>query len=609
LLKEKHSYATGISYNVGMCGFFGVFTKKQSVLSDVKVFDLSKSICHRGPDGHSQIDNSYAKIVHHRLKITGGIENQQPIKFDNGDIFVFNGEIYNTKELTSRWSLRADPADDAQVFAEIWKRFGKKQIAEIDGVFAGAYISVRDKKLYLFRDRFGARPIFYRQSSLGVNFASEVHPLVDEAHSNSLNLEAIYDFIVVNMPLNSETHIDEVFEVPPATIISFELGANKIIKSDEKYWHYQWASDPGVEDEIAEHLREAVSSQIPTDVVYSSYLSGGIDSSLIAYYLSKHEPKLKTFTLSFDEGSDEFPEALETADFLGVDAHRVVFNDTYAKSNLNEVLTAVQAPRVGQSIVNYRVHEEASKHSKVVFSGAGADELFGGYPWRYPLIIKNGQVVPMNLSYEESLSWIQQKWSKLGDLNTLRKLFPAFNFIEILENRMTRLRTNLPVDLFDETDPWSPVKLAMRFDQQNFLPHLLTVDDALAMRFGLEARVPYLSNRVIDFASRVPFESLFSIDQRSNEILGKMPLRKLAQSIFGGRLSTAGKKGFSAPGSTWALPIGVNLLAKNESIWDFVDRSYFKEILEDKTDHNDRQISSTVWSIAALAHQFKHFEH
>jgi len=592
-----------------VCGFFGTFAQEQSALSSVKVFDLSKSICHRGPDGHLQIENSYAKIVHHRLRITGGIENQQPIKFDNGDIFVFNGEIYNTKELTSRWSLRANPADDAQVFAEIWKRFGKKQIAEIDGVFAGAYISIKDKKLYLFRDRFGARPIFYRESSPGVNFASEVHPLVDVADTNSLNLEAIYDFIVVNMPLNSETHINEVFEVPPATIVSFEIGINKIIKSEEKYWNYEWSCDPGFDVEIAEHLREAVSSQIPTDVVYSSYLSGGIDSSLIAYYLSEHKPKLKTFTLSFDEASDEFPQALETAEFLGVDAHRVVFNDTYAENNLKEVLTAIQAPRVGQSIVNYRVHEAASRYSKVVFSGAGADELFGGYPWRYPLMTKNGQVVPMGLSFEESLSWIQQKWTKLGDVNTLQKLFPALNFKEILQNRMIRLRTTLRVDLFDDTDPWSPVKLAMRFDQQNFLPHLLTVDDALAMRFGLEARVPYLSNRVIDFASRVPLESLFSIDQQSNEIIGKMPLRKVAQSIFGDRLSTAGKKGFSAPGSTWALPIGINLLTKNESIWDFVDRSYFQQILEDKTEHNDRQISSTVWSIAALAHQLKHFDH
>ena len=592
-----------------MCGFFGAFTKEQSRLSNVKVFDLSKSICHRGPDGHSQVENSYAKIVHHRLKITGGIENQQPIKFDNGDVFVFNGEIYNTKELRSRWSLRADPADDAQVFAEIWKRFGKKQIAEIDGVFAGAYISIKDKKLYLFRDRFGARPIFYRETSLGVNFASEVHPLVEEANNNSINLEAIYDFIIVNMPLNSETHINEVFEVPPATIISFEIGTNKIIKSDEKYWNYEWSDDPRVEDGLSEHLKEAISSQIPTDVVYSSYLSGGIDSSLIAYYLSEHKTKFKTFTLSFDETSDEFPQAKETANFLGVDSHRVVFHDTYAKSNLNQVLTAVQAPRVGQSIVNYRVHEEASQHSKVVFSGAGADELFGGYPWRYPLMIKNGNVVSMSLSYEESLSWIQQKWSKLGDVSTLRKLFPALNFKEILENRMARLRSNLPVDLFDEADPWSPVKLAMRFDQQNFLPHLLTVDDALAMRFGLEARVPYLSNRVIDFASHVPIGDLFSIDQRSNEIIGKMPLRKVAQSVFGDRLSTAGKKGFSAPGSTWALPIGINLLSKNESVWDFADRGYFQQILENKTEHNDRQISSTVWSIASLAHHFKNFDH
>lgn len=608
-MQDFHLIAVANSYNRAMCGYFGTFVKQESELNETNVFNLSKSICHRGPDGHLQAENSHARIVHHRLKITGGIENQQPIKFENGDIFVFNGEVYNTKELISRWSLSADAADDAQVFAEIWRRFGKSYLTEIDGVFAGAYISMLEKKLYLFRDRFGARPIFYRESSIGVSFASEVHPLVEAGRNNSLNLEAVYDFLIVNMPLNSETHLKEIFEVPPATIVAFEIRNAMILKSSERYWNYEWSDDPRFDDELSKHLREAISSQIPTDVVYSSYLSGGIDSSLIAYYLSEHKTKFKTFTLSFDETSDEFPQAQETANFLGVDSHRVVFHDTYAKSNLNQVLTAVQAPRVGQSIVNYRVHEEASQHSKVVFSGAGADELFGGYPWRYPLMIKNGNVVSMSLSYEESLSWIQQKWSKLGDVNTLRKLFPALNFKEILENRMARLRSNLPVDLFDEADPWSPVKLAMRFDQQNFLPHLLTVDDALAMRFGLEARVPYLSNRVIDFASRVPIGNLFSIDERSNEILGKMPLRKVAQSVFGHRLSTAGKKGFSAPGSTWALPIGINLLTKSESIWDFADRSYFQQILENKTEHNDRQISSTVWSIASLAHHFKNFDH
>ncbi len=592
-----------------MCGYFGTFVKHESELNKTNILDLSKSICHRGPDGHLQIENSHARIVHHRLKITGGIENQQPIKFDNGDIFVFNGEIYNTKELIFRLSLSADAADDAQVFAEIWRRFGKRYLTEIDGVFAGAYISMSEKILYLFRDRTGARPIYYRESSIGVNFASEVHPLVDAAGNNSLNLEALYDFLIVNMTLNSETHLKDIFEVPPATIVAFEIRNAMIVKSSERYWNYDWSDKSYSDDEIFEHLRESVSSQVPKEVEYSSYLSGGIDSSLIAYHLSQHNQSLKTFTLAFDDFPDEFPRAQETAKFLGIESHRVDFNQEYAQNELSNVLTAVQAPRVGQSIVNFRVHQEASKYSKVVFSGAGADELFGGYPWRYPLAKENNRIVSMNLDYESSLSWIQRKWNKIGDMKTLQKLFPNLDFEEIFENRMSRLRSNLPSSLFDTTDPWSPVKLAMRFDQQNFLPHLLTVDDALAMRFGLEVRVPYLSNQIIDFASRLPMEKLFSTDHNGGDILGKMPLRQVARSIFGDQLSNAGKKGFSAPGSTWAIPMGKKLLSEEELIWDFVDRSYFKQLIENASEQSDRQLSSTVWSVTALAHHFRFFPH
>jgi asparagine synthase (glutamine-hydrolysing) len=606
---ESRQNVSGISYTLGMCGYYGVFLHQESSLREANVFDLSKSVSHRGPDGHLQIENSHAKVVHHRLKITGGMKNQQPIKSGNGDIFVFNGEIYNTRELIARWSLSADAADDAQVFAEIWRRFGKKHLTEIDGVFSGAFISVSEKKMYLFRDRFGARPIYYRQNSAGIHFASEVHPLIEAANSNSLNLEAIYDFIILNMPLNSETHIKDVFEVPPATVVTFDMNSSKMIKSSDRYWSYEWTDAPHAGDNVFEDLREAVSSQVPKDVDYSSYLSSGIDSSLITYFLSQHNPELKTFTLTFDGTSDEFSRALETAKFLSVKSHGVVFNEAYSMSRLDKVLTAIQVPRIGQSIVNYCVHEEAARDSKVVFSGAGADELFGGYPWRYPLKSDNGQISSMELTYSDTLSWIQQKWNKLGDVKTLQRLMPGQNLEEILENRLARLELSLPSSLFEKSDPWSPVKLAMRFDQHNFLPHLLTVDDALSMQFGLEVRVPYLSNQMISLASRVPIENLFSIDKQGGDVLGKAPLRQVAHSIFGDRVAFASKKGFSAPGSTWAIPVGKSLLAKEETIWGFIDRKYFTEILENKAGHHDRQISSIVWTVSNLVHHFNQFAH
>jgi asparagine synthase (glutamine-hydrolysing) len=589
-------------YAYDMCGFLGSFSSGMAEIDDAEILNLSKSISHRGPDSHKIIQNNLSKVIHHRLQITGGISNQQPVLLDNGDLFVFNGEIYNTSALISRFHLNSDPDDDAQVFAEIWSKFGPKYLAEIDGVFAGAHISERERRMYLFRDRFGARPLFYHHTDNRVIFSSEIHPLVDAATNSEINFETIYDFLLVNMPLTNETIKKNIFEIPPASLVTFDLDSKRITKRSLTYWEYQWSNGSLSIKALSECLDQSITSQIPKEVDFGSYLSGGIDSSLIAHFLSIRIPKLRTYTLAFDGYVDEYEAALSTANSLGSDLTRVLFSEKFALSHLNRVLKSIQTPRVGQSMVNFRVHEEASAQNKVMFSGAGADELFAGYPWRYPLEVNDNQVVPTRLSYSESILWIMSKWGKIGDTATLQNLFPDLNVTSVFEDRVSRLRINMPSASYDPTDPWAAVKLSMMFDQKNFLPHLLTVDDSLAMQFGLEVRVPYLSNQTISYASQIPIEDLFGVDQENGSIVGKIPLRKVAQIVFGERLSKASKLGFSAPAGIWAKPLGSQLMANTGNIWQFASRSYFKSILDNMTSHNDRQISSIVWALSALSH-------
>jgi len=490
-----------------MCGICGEVRFDGAAPSVPALLKMMESLAPRGPDGSGVVSHGNAGFGHQRLRIIDLSEKAQQPMVDSalGLTIAFNGCIYNYPEL--RRELEAEGYSffshgDTEVILKAWHAWGETCIERFHGMFAFV-IQERDSgRIVMVRDRFGIKPLYLAQSGKTLRFASTLPALLKAGGiDTSIDRVALHHYMsfhaVVPPP---RTIINGVRKLPPATIRIIEKDGRT---TDRRYWdppYTRHPADSGVSaeewrDRVLQALRLAVKRRMVADVPVGVLLSGGVDSSLIVGLLAEMgQTGLMSFSVGFEEANGEKGDEFVYSDLIarefGTDHHKIFVPSERLMDALPGTIAAMSEPMVSYDNVGfYLLSKEVSKHIKVVQSGQGADEVFGGYHWYPPLAHTNDVVddyakVFFDRSHETLKRQLGPDWIDGGDHS--RKL---------VEEELMRPGADTPVDR------------ALRLDT-----NVMLVDDPvkrvdnMTMAWGLEARVPFLDHELVELAARIPFE-------------------------------------------------------------------------------------------------------
>lgn len=580
-----------------MCGICGIFNLNGEPASPVHVRRMTDAISHRGPDGEGFYVDSFIGLGHRRLAIIDlSSAGHQPMLTQDGQYaLTFNGEIYNFRELRTELeglNHQFRSQSDSEVILHAYAEWGANCVKVLNGMFAFAIWDKNRQELFLARDRYGVKPLYYTFLNKSFLFASEQKALLKHPSARSeIDLEAVLEYFTFQNIFTDKTLLKGINLFPAGCYATLSLGKLTSCLSFVRYWDFdfQEPEHPRSEQEYSEELDrlfvQAVNRQLVSDVELGCYLSGGMDSGSITAIAATHLPYIKTFTCGFDLhsasglelGFDEREKSELMSYLFKTEHYEMVLKAGDMERILPDVAWHLEEPRVGQSYPNYFVSQLAGKFVKVILAGTGGDELFGGYPWRYYRAMNNDD-------FEDYIDKYYVFWQRLIPNKLIKEVFKPI--WDIVKHVWTR-------DIFKSvfiqppsriSRPEEYINLSLYFEAKTFLHGLLIVEDKLSMAHGLETRVPFLDNDLVDFAQQVPVKlklknlsevirlnenepghKKLKYMQKTND--GKEILRKVMDRYIPRSIADAAKQGFSAPDASWF---------KGESI-DYVRQQLFND--------------------------------
>jgi asparagine synthase (glutamine-hydrolysing) len=558
-----------------MCGIAGLFNIDGRPADARIVGAMRDALAHRGPDDEGLYADREVGLGHRRLSIIdlSRAANQPMLSPDGRIAIVFNGEIYNFRELRgelerSGWSFRT--RSDTEVLIAGYAIWGISDLARrIDGMAAFALWDGAARRLHLVRDRFGVKPLYLWRRGRSLVFASEVKAfLAHPDFSVRVNESALREYFTFQNLFRSHTLFAGVEHLPPASILTIDAAGER----RETYWDYDFSKPEAMDPEAAVATLEglmgdAVQRQLVADVPVGAYLSGGMDSGAIVGLASRSVPRLQTFTAGFElsrvEGIEASFDERRASELMAytyrTEHYEQVINAGDIRWSLPRVVWQLEDLRLGMSYPNWYIARLASKFVKVCLSGAGGDELFGGYPWRYYRIFRS-------LDREHFLENYYGFWQRLTTAADRISLFRAGTDDE---EEMFGVFANVYRDAkglsFDS--PADHIQAALYFECRTFLSGLLLVGDKLSMASGLEERFPFLDNALVDFAMRLPVSHKLSdlghmLEMDEDEVRkklraqdafsgGKSCLRQALAHVLPAEVMERRKQGFSSPEASW----------------------------------------------------------
>lgn len=570
-----------------MCGIFGFVSdspRPPGVSSAELDLGLDR-IRHRGPDGTGKwvSPDGQVGLGHVRLSIIDLETGAQPMHSDDGRYtIIYNGEIYNYIELRdelggSDFRTRSD----TEVVLRAFARWGPDCVNRLRGMFAIAIWDAAEQKLFLARDRFGIKPLYWAKTSAGLYFASEVKALLPFLDRRQVSSVALSDYFTFQFCLGDKTLMADVWQMPVAHLALVSPGQQPMPR---RYWEVQYQVDyDHTEQWFTERLRDllhdSVRMHLRADVDVGSYVSGGVDSSLLAALAREVRPNgvFNAFNGRFADGPefDESRYAKALADEQNMQLHVSDIGEQDFVDHIAKVIWHLDQPTAGPgSFPQYMVSRKVGAEGvKVVLGGQGGDEIFGGYA-RY-LVAYFEQCIKGAI--EGSLhngNYVVTYESIIPNLETLRQYKPmlqefwASGVFGERDERYWRLvnRANtfggiLAPDAIDQAATFEEFKSIFwgsnvskesyfdsmtHFDFKTLLPALLQVEDRMSMAHGVEARVPFLDHPLVEFAATIPANIKF----RNGE------LKRLLKSVFASRLPAEirerkDKMGFPVPLNLW----------------------------------------------------------
>jgi asparagine synthase (glutamine-hydrolysing) len=595
-----------------MCGLYTEITRTNEFnISSIKVLKKKLDlISHRGPD-NSGYWSDYKKIFlgHQRLSIVDNDKksNQPFTSNDKRYKIIYNGEIYNYLELKSvllKKGLKFRTKSDTEVVLNSFIYWKHRCLDFFDGMFSFIIWDNQEKKLFIARDKVGIKPLYYTTLYDKILFCSELKPILKNFSGLSINEESLIEYFTFQNYLDNKTIFKNIYLFPAGSYIY--LNAKKKIPNDispyiKRYWRYNLNKKIDIDEADAlnflnDRLKDSVKKQGQFRGELASYQSSGTDSSLINYYLKNnnfdnlHLVSIGFNNKDFSKNNNFFYPKSEVSDARNI-ATKLNFrfrsqniNHNHLKLSLPRISYILDEPRVGQSYPNYYAAKNANKFSKVVLSGTGADELFGGYTWRY---IENKK--------KNTFEDFYKKYSKIYQkLISLKDYSECFNLAD--KNNKNYVEQNFKRNLlkhYNNNDSY--LNTCLDFEFNTFLSSLLIVEDKLSMNFSLENRVPYLCNDLIKFSETLP--NKFKIYNGK----GKYILHKLLNKNNFYFDCFNKKQGFSAPDSYWfkkqLKPFLLENFCKNNAmVHNFISKKFIQKKLKLHFD-NKKDSRLFIWSL------------
>jgi asparagine synthase (glutamine-hydrolysing) len=543
----------------------------------------------------------------------------------------YNGEIYNFQELRLELEALGCPfrsRSDTEVVLHAYSKWGSDCVKRFNGMFAFAIWDKARQEVFLARDRYGIKPLYYIFTGNHFIFASEQKAIATHpAMKREIDLEALLEYFTFQNIFTDRTLLKDIKLFPAGCWSRIALGSNgtdtRALKI-RRYWDFNFQepenqdTEPEYIEELDRLFRQAVSRQLVGDVELGAYLSGGMDSGSITAIAASQLPYIKTFTCGFDLhsasglelGFDEREKAEYMSYLFKTEHYEMVLKAGDMERVLPEVAWHIEEPRVGQSYPNHYVARLASKFVKVVLAGTGGDELFGGYPWRYYRAVVNNDFNDYIDKYfmfwqrlipdHEAQAVFKPVWDQVKDVSTQ----------DIFRNVFKSHATTL-------ANPEDYVNSSLYFEAKTFLNGLFIVEDKLSMAHGLETRVPFMDNDLVEFAMQLPvglklqnLSEVVRINENEPGKLkkyfeknrdGKQILRKVMERIIPGQITEAVKQGFSAPDASWFKGDSINyvrqMLFNNKArIYDYLDREAVQGLVSEHLDgKSNRRLF--IWSL------------
>lgn len=622
-----------------MCGIVGAINFNGEPISPALLKKMTDIISHRGPDGEGQWIDGPIGLGHRRLSIIDlSAAGQQPMLSHNERfVLTYNGELYNFHELRTELENlghRFRSRTDSEVVLCAFIEWGSDALIKFNGMFGLAFWDRKEKRLLLARDRYGIKPLYYLKQGNLFAFGSEQKAItILPNFRKTTNKAALLEYFTFQNIFTDQTLINEVSMLPAGHFMEIDICDIGMPKFKTKqYWDYNFrqpdviASKKEYIEELDRLFKQAVDRQLLGDVELGSYLSGGMDSGSITAIAAQRFPNFKTFTCGFDLSSasgielgfDERAKAEAMSAQFKTEQYEMVLKSGDMERCLPDLVWHLEEPRVGQSYPNYFAAKLASKFVKVVLSGAGGDELFGGYPWRY-------YQTATSKSFNEFIDDYYLYWHRLVNNTQIKKLFaPIASDVQHVWTK------NIFNDVFsshynklEKTEDY--INHSLYFEAKTFLHGLLVVEDKLSMAHGLETRVPFLDNDLVDFAMSCPvqfkingFKNLIKIDenniqkkrnyfQKTND--GKQILRTVMKSYIPDEVTQREKQGFSSPDASWFKGESIEFIKneisnKNEPIFEFLDYETTQNIAAEHFS-GERNRRLFIWSLVNVNQYLK----
>ncbi|WP_267414166.1 asparagine synthase (glutamine-hydrolyzing) [Bacillus sp. GC_Bacil_1] len=602
-----------------MCGYVGCLyntAKRYSETEKIQFENMTNLLYHRGPDDQGYFRDEHVQFGFRRLSIIDLDAGHQPLAYDNERyILMFNGEIYNyieLREMLIKQGACFSTQSDTEVIAALYAQVKEECVNYLRGMYTFVIWDRQEKKLFGARDHFGIKPLYIAQQNDITFFASEKKSILHVMQDKGVNPTALQHYFTYQYGPEPETLTNDINKIEPGHYFIKEIGKEIEVY---RYWKpYFNASDNKKEEHIRairDVLYDSVKVHMRSDVPVGAFLSGGIDSSIIASIAKEINPNLLTFSVGFEHrGFSEIDVAKETAEKLGVKNYSVLVTPQEFMNEFPKIMWHMDDPLADPAAVPlYFVAKEARKHVTVVLSGEGSDELFGGYNiYREPNSLKmfsyiptSGRTVLKALSgalkegfkgksfLERGCTPIEERY--YGNA----KIFREEEKIKLIKSYNESVNyKDVTKALYNEIKDYDDVSKMQYIDMYTWLRgDILLKADKMSTAHSLELRVPFLDKEVFDVASKIPTE--LKIANRTTKAI----LREAVRGIVPDHVLDRKKLGFPVPIRHWLkdemYDWALNII-KESKTEHLIDKKYVLNLLEaHRTDKGDH--SRKIWTV------------
>jgi asparagine synthase (glutamine-hydrolysing) len=568
-----------------MCGITGMVLPPHRSVDERLLLRMCDTIAHRGPDDSGVFVAGHVGLGMRRLSIIDLASGKQPIHNEDSTVWVvFNGEIYNYRSLRARLEAaghRFYTQSDTETIVHAYEEYGDDFVVQLEGMFGLALFDTVKQRVLIARDRIGEKQLFYAEHNGALTFGSEIKCLlVDGGLPRELDPIAVDEYFRYLYVPAPRTMYRAIRELPPGTLLTIERGAPAALR---QYWslprpQFTMTDEAAAVEAVRAQLAESVRSRMVSDVPVGALLSGGVDSSaVVANMVDATDGRVRTYTIGYGEEGrvyDERSAAREIAAHFGTEHHEFSITPDIVEL-IPKLLRSFDQPFADSSAVaNYYVFRETARHVKVVLSGLGGDEVFGGYERH------------LAVRLHAAMHWLPE-WLRSGGLARLAAYLPeprdgarwadrakrflnaaglppgaayarymtAFDAEQRRQLYSSELRATLDrqlsddgrlVELFADYDCGDELAAAMLVDTLTYLPgDLMTLTDRMSMAHSIEARAPLVDHRLIELAARIPS----AIRIRGAE--KKRVLREAIRPRVPPSVLKSPKRGFTIPLTVW----------------------------------------------------------